>query len=39
MKRPVALATLCVLIFAAVRTPDALSYTTDSTVPLSGGCP
>ena len=39
MKRPVALAGLCLLIFAAVRTPDAFSYTTDSTIPLSGGCP
>ena len=39
MKRPVTLATLCLLIFAAVHTPDAFSYTTNSTVPLAGGCP
>ena len=39
MKRPVALATICLLIFAAVHTPNAFSYTTDSTVPLAGGCP
>ena len=39
MKRPIALAALCLLIFAAVHTPDAFSYTTDSTVPLPGGCP
>src|ERR1700722_11270314 len=39
MKRPFALAALCLLIFTAVHTPDAFSYTTDSTVPLGGGCP
>ncbi len=39
MKRPIALATIYLLIFAAVHTPDAFSYTTDSTVPLAGGCP
>jgi hypothetical protein len=39
MKRSIALATLCLFVFAAVQTPDALSYTTDSTVPLAGGCP
>ena len=39
MKRPIALATLCLFIFAAIQTPDAFSYTTDSTVPLAGGCP
>jgi hypothetical protein len=38
MTRPVALATMCLLIFAAVHTPEAFSYTTDSTVPLAGGC-
>ena len=39
MKRPIALATLLVFLVAAVHTPDAFSYTTDSTVPLAGGCP
>ena len=39
MKRPIALAALSLLIFSAVHTPDAFSYTTDSTVPLAGGCP
>jgi hypothetical protein len=39
MKRPIALATICLLIFTAVSTPNAFSYTTDSTVPLAGGCP
>ena len=39
MKRSIALAALCLLIFAAVHTPDAFSYTKDSTVPLPGGCP
>ena len=38
-KRPIALATLCLLISAAISTPNAFSYTTDSTVPLAGGCP
>ena len=39
MKRPIALATLLVFLVAAVHTPNAFSYTTDSTVPLAGGCP
>jgi hypothetical protein len=39
MKRPIAFATIFLLIFAAVHTPDAFSYTTDSTIPLAGGCP
>jgi hypothetical protein len=39
MKRPIALATLLMFLVAAVHTPAAFSYTTDSTVPLAGGCP
>jgi hypothetical protein len=39
MKRPIALVTVCLLVFADIITPNAFSYTTDSTVPLAGGCP
>ena len=39
MKRPIALATMGLLVFADIITPNAFSYTTDSTVPLAGGCP
>ncbi|MGA8142724.1 MAG: matrixin family metalloprotease [Candidatus Acidiferrales bacterium] len=39
MKRSFTLATLALLLFAAVRAPNVFSYTTDSTVPLAGGCP
>jgi hypothetical protein len=39
VKRSIALTTLCLCILATIQTPDAYSYTTDSTVPLAGGCP
>ena len=39
MKRSITLATLAILLFASVHVPEAFSYTTDSTVPLAGGCP
>ena len=38
-KRPIALATLCLLISAAISTPNAFSYTTDSHRPASGRLP
>jgi Matrixin len=39
MKRALTSTTLCLFLFCSVQIPDALSYTTDSTVPLAGGCP
>lgn len=39
MRRLITLATLLVFLFAATGVPDALAYTTDSTVPQTGGCP
>jgi hypothetical protein len=39
MKRPITLATLCLCVFTSIQIPAAFSYTTDSTVPLAGGCP
>jgi hypothetical protein len=38
-KRPIALFTICLVTFSIIRTPEAFSYTTESTVPASGGCP
>ncbi len=39
MKRMFTLTTLFLVLFASVRVPGALGYTTDSTVPQAGGCP
>lgn len=39
MKRALTSTTLCLFLFCSVQIPDAFSYTTDSTVPLAGGCP
>jgi Matrixin len=39
MKRSFTLAVLVIFLLAAIRVPDALAYTTDSTVPQAGGCP
>ncbi|MGH9745865.1 MAG: matrixin family metalloprotease [Candidatus Acidiferrales bacterium] len=39
MKRSATIATLVLFLLSAVQVPEALSYSTDSTVPLAGGCP
>jgi hypothetical protein len=39
MKRFSAVVLIAILLFSALRAPEAFSYSTESTVPLAGGCP
>jgi matrixin len=39
MKRSSAVALIALFLLSTLRAPEAFSYSTDSTVPLAGGCP